>query len=375
MPTADRPGPGPPDGEAAFDADREWSYALVERAPASSWGRAGLHRRSGPETVEIGYWVRSDRTGRGYATAAAPVSWPRRPSSSPRASSGWRSAWTGPIGPARPFRQAGLPPARRRGAGAPHPGHTGGGSGLGAPRRPRPLGLGTAGPRPTVADVAIRTRGDLPNRAGLSDRHRQPAVSAASAGGVRLVLASGRGGGRERSRLAGHPRLSACAVVAFCRAACRRVGRPTAGRRRADPRVRADGAPSPGPDHRPAAVASGPARRESGGSRGLRSRRCKEDAMPVLTWASHHRFWALGFGAAVLLAAVVAGIWFFVLRSPGTQVDLRQALRLYRHDQRTATVDPEPASFRPRASTPTGPRGTSASASGRSAGRSPPPRR
>ncbi len=41
----------------------------------------------------------------------------------------------------------------------------------------------------------------------------------------------------------------------------------------------------------------------------------------------------------MLLAAVAAGVWFFVLRSPGTQVDLRQALRLYRHDQRVpATV-------------------------------------
>ena len=56
--------------------------------------------------------------------------------------------------------------------------------------------------------------------------------------------------------------------------------------------------------------------------------------MPVITWAAHHRFWALGVGVAVVLAAVAAGVWFFLLRSPGTQVDLRQALRLYRHDQR-----------------------------------------
>ena len=55
--------------------------------------------------------------------------------------------------------------------------------------------------------------------------------------------------------------------------------------------------------------------------------------MPLLTWFAHHRFWALGAGVAVLIAAVAAGVWFFVLRSPGTQVDLRQALRLYRHDQ------------------------------------------
>ena len=34
-------------------------------------GGLGLHRRRGPGILEIGYWVRSDRTGRGYATAAA----------------------------------------------------------------------------------------------------------------------------------------------------------------------------------------------------------------------------------------------------------------------------------------------------------------
>ena len=34
-------------------------------------GGFGLHDRRGPGILEIGYWVRSDRTGRGYATAAA----------------------------------------------------------------------------------------------------------------------------------------------------------------------------------------------------------------------------------------------------------------------------------------------------------------
>lgn len=33
-------------------------------------GGAGLHPKEG-DIAEIGYWVRSDRTGRGYATAAA----------------------------------------------------------------------------------------------------------------------------------------------------------------------------------------------------------------------------------------------------------------------------------------------------------------
>jgi hypothetical protein len=55
--------------------------------------------------------------------------------------------------------------------------------------------------------------------------------------------------------------------------------------------------------------------------------------MPALTWATHHRFLALGMGFAVILVAVAAGVWFFLLRSPGTQLDLRQALRLYKDQQ------------------------------------------
>jgi hypothetical protein len=54
----------------------------------------------------------------------------------------------------------------------------------------------------------------------------------------------------------------------------------------------------------------------------------------VLVWAGQHRLWMLGIGIVALLVAAGAGVWFFVLRSPGTQVDLRQALRLYRQDER-----------------------------------------
>ena len=50
---------GPSLGFGLFDAGGE----LV--------GGFGLHDRRGPGILEIGYWVRSDRTGRGYATAAA----------------------------------------------------------------------------------------------------------------------------------------------------------------------------------------------------------------------------------------------------------------------------------------------------------------
>lgn len=54
-------GAGAHEGFGLFEADGE----LV--------GAFGLHDRQGPGILEIGYWVRSDRTGRGYATAVARV--------------------------------------------------------------------------------------------------------------------------------------------------------------------------------------------------------------------------------------------------------------------------------------------------------------
>jgi len=58
-------------GELNFDTDREWNYVLYEIDTGELAGGAGLHPRVGPGGAEIGYWVRSDRTGRGYATSAA----------------------------------------------------------------------------------------------------------------------------------------------------------------------------------------------------------------------------------------------------------------------------------------------------------------
>lgn len=59
------------DGVAGFDADREWQYAIYEKVSGELVGGAGLHRFDDPDCPEIGYWIRSDRTGRGYATGAA----------------------------------------------------------------------------------------------------------------------------------------------------------------------------------------------------------------------------------------------------------------------------------------------------------------
>ena len=58
-------------GEAAFDADQEWDYTVYELVSDALVGGAGMRRRAGPNILEIGYWISSDRTGRGYATAAA----------------------------------------------------------------------------------------------------------------------------------------------------------------------------------------------------------------------------------------------------------------------------------------------------------------
>jgi hypothetical protein len=58
--------------------------------------------------------------------------------------------------------------------------------------------------------------------------------------------------------------------------------------------------------------------------------------MPSVTWLGHHRLWTAAFVTAtvvVVVALVAAGVWFFVIRSPATQVDLHEALHIYRKQQ------------------------------------------
>jgi RimJ/RimL family protein N-acetyltransferase len=57
-------------GVVDFDHDVDWSYSLFESSSGELVGGCGLHRRRA-DCLEIGYWVRSDRHRRGYATAAA----------------------------------------------------------------------------------------------------------------------------------------------------------------------------------------------------------------------------------------------------------------------------------------------------------------
>jgi len=54
-----------------FDEDQDWSYFVVDQDDAALVGVANLYRLSGPERVAIGYWVRTSRTRRGYASRAS----------------------------------------------------------------------------------------------------------------------------------------------------------------------------------------------------------------------------------------------------------------------------------------------------------------
>jgi len=57
-------------GEDDFDADRNWDYTIFEERSGALVGGAGLHRTDDPSCFEIGYWVHTHRTRRGYATIA-----------------------------------------------------------------------------------------------------------------------------------------------------------------------------------------------------------------------------------------------------------------------------------------------------------------
>ena len=57
------------EADANFAADVAYEYLCYEGDDPEVVGGAGLRRIEG--AFEIGYWVRSDRTGRGFASAAA----------------------------------------------------------------------------------------------------------------------------------------------------------------------------------------------------------------------------------------------------------------------------------------------------------------
>ena len=54
---------------SGWEDGSEFAYVIVEDQDVI--GCMGLHVRMGPGALEIGYWLRSDRTGRGIATGCA----------------------------------------------------------------------------------------------------------------------------------------------------------------------------------------------------------------------------------------------------------------------------------------------------------------
>ena len=57
--------------------------------------------------------------------------------------------------------------------------------------------------------------------------------------------------------------------------------------------------------------------------------------MPALTWIAHHRLLTLSIGLGLVVVSLATAVWFVAFRSPGSQIDFRQALRIYRQDQRS----------------------------------------
>lgn len=54
-----------------FDDDLAWAFVMIETNSGELVGSCDVRVVSGTTCVEVGYWVRSDRTRRGYASAAA----------------------------------------------------------------------------------------------------------------------------------------------------------------------------------------------------------------------------------------------------------------------------------------------------------------
>lgn len=54
-----------------FEAGDDFVYGIFDRGGTEVLGGTGLHPRIGPGALEIGYWIRVDRTGEGLATETA----------------------------------------------------------------------------------------------------------------------------------------------------------------------------------------------------------------------------------------------------------------------------------------------------------------
>lgn len=57
--------------ERAWKAGSDYTFALLEQDETKLLGIFGLHRRIGPQAIEMGYWLARVAVGRGHARAAA----------------------------------------------------------------------------------------------------------------------------------------------------------------------------------------------------------------------------------------------------------------------------------------------------------------
>jgi RimJ/RimL family protein N-acetyltransferase len=58
---------------SAFDADEDFPYGVFAPDESRQLGGAGLHRRGGEGSLEIGYFIRADSIGQGLATELTAV--------------------------------------------------------------------------------------------------------------------------------------------------------------------------------------------------------------------------------------------------------------------------------------------------------------
>ena len=56
-----------------FDRDENFTYGIFDADEERQLGGSGLHPRGGPESIEIGYWIRADALRQGIATEVTAV--------------------------------------------------------------------------------------------------------------------------------------------------------------------------------------------------------------------------------------------------------------------------------------------------------------
>lgn len=56
-----------------FDLGEDFVYGIFPRDESEVIGGSGLHTRIGPRALEIGYWIRASRLGRGFARESTAV--------------------------------------------------------------------------------------------------------------------------------------------------------------------------------------------------------------------------------------------------------------------------------------------------------------